>query len=193
MATKRGKNRGQLQHEATQQGLYDYKRTVLQDTESKRLAEEATERLKKLYFANPEPLDEIASYYLKIFLKRIKNGEKIILSTYAGYAQTKMAYPEFEFDERMFQTAAERKAIEKERAYLGDNILKDFQINMLMEQGNTIVSRKYSPEKIKKEAKRRVNLTVEVSSFRITPDNFFWLVETQEVFRIMESRRTIFE
>ena len=64
---------------------------------------------------------------------------------------------------------------------------------MLMEQGNTIVSRKYSPEQIKKEAKRRVNLTVEVSSFRTTQDAFFWLVETPEIFRVMESRRTIFE
>ena len=50
-----------------------------------------------------------------------------------------------------------------------------------------------TPEQIKKEAKRRVNLTVEVSSFRTTQDAFFWLVETPEIFRVMESRRTIFE
>lgn len=190
MAKRKKSDRGLQYREELSKGLYDQARVVRQNPIARKLAKEAAERLKELYLNNPKPLDDIASYHLKIYLKKLKDGETPILSSYAGYAKVKMAYPEFDFDHRMFLTDKERESFEKANKNLGTNILKDFQIEMIKKCGNTIVSRKYSPEQIKKEVKRRLNLKVEVSSFRITPDNFFWIVETLEIFKLTEVKRT---
>lgn len=176
----------ELYRQAAKSGLYDFNSYVRTDKEARDLAREATEELKKLYSENPEPLDSIATYYVKLFLQKLMAGEINILTSHAAYTQAKEAYPSFTFSEDMFIPVTEREKMRSQRKK--KQVLKDFHVTALLDHGNTIVSKQYTKEQIKKEAKRRANLTVHVIDFRVVPDVHFWLVETDETYIKKESK-----